>query len=80
MSHTPHDLAADFPTFTDRIRRLKSEDAHFARLVEEYHDVNRDIHRAETNVTPVDDMHDIEMRKTRMRLKDQIARTLGAIV
>ena len=80
MGHTPHELAADFPKLADDISRLKAEDAHFARLVEEYHTVNRAIHRAETNVTPTDDMHDLEMRKQRMRLKDQIARALGALV
>lgn len=79
MSHTPHELAADFPDQIEVIHKLKSENAHFARLMDEYHMVNRDIHRAETNVSPVDDMHDIEMRKKRMQLKDEIARMLGAI-
>ncbi|MDY6859393.1 MAG: YdcH family protein, partial [Pseudomonadota bacterium] len=51
---------------------------HFAKLVDEYHEVNRAIHRAETNVEPTDDFHDAEMRKTRLTLKDQIARLLAA--
>lgn len=73
MSHTPHELSEDFPDKVDRIHELKQENAHFARLVEQYHDVNRAVHRAETDVEPTDDLHMTEMRRERMRLKDEIA-------
>lgn len=72
MSHTPHELAADFPEHADRISALRQTDAHFARLVEAYHDVNRNVHRAETDVEPVSDAHMADLRKTRMTLKDEI--------
>ena len=72
MSHTPHELAADFPEHADRISALRQTNAHFARLVEEYHDVNRDVHRAETDVEPVSDAHMAALRKPRMALKDEI--------
>lgn len=72
MSHTPHELSEEFPQSTDLIHKLKGTDAHFAKLVDEYHVVNRDVHRAETNVEPTDDLHLTEMRKTRLNLKDQI--------
>ncbi|MCC5964643.1 MAG: DUF465 domain-containing protein [Natronohydrobacter sp.] len=78
MSHTPHELAEEFPLAAELIHRLKQENAHFARLAEEYHDVNRAIHRAETLVEPVAESHESELRRTRMRLKDEIARILGA--
>lgn len=42
MSNTPHDLYEDFPEKTDAIHALKASNAHFARLVDEYHAVNRD--------------------------------------
>ena len=61
----------------DRITTLKSVDAHFARMVERYHELNRAIHRAETNVEPTDDLHMVEMRKERMHLKDQVAAALN---
>ena len=77
MSHTPHELAEEFPDKLDRIHELKEGDAHFRRLFDEYHDVNRAIHRAETNVEPCDHFREEEMRKTRMHLKDQIAMMLG---
>ena len=76
MSHTPHELAEEFPDATDAIHDLKMSDAHFARLAEEYHTVNRAIHRAETMVEPTSEAHEQEMRRERMRLKDEIARIL----
>ena len=78
MSHTPHELAEEFPQAVELMHRLKLEDAHFARLSEEYHDVNRAIHRAETLVEPVAEAHETELRRARMRLKDEIARMFTA--
>ena len=72
MSHTPHELAEDFPEHAERMHNLKMSDPHFARLFDEYHTINRAIHRAETSVEPVEDTAEFEMRKTRMRLKDEI--------
>ena len=76
MSHTPHELAEEFPAEADRISALKQTDAHFARLVEEYHEVNRAVHRAETHVEPVGEAHESELRRRRMQLKDEIRRQL----
>ncbi len=77
MSHVPHELHEEFPQQADRMMKLKEEDAHFSRLHDEYHKINRAIHRAETDVEPTDDAHMTEMRKQRMHLKDEIARILG---
>lgn len=72
MTHTPHELAEEFPEHVEKMHTLKLMDAHFSRLFDEYHDVNRAIHRAETNVEPTADFHMEDMRKHRMRLKDEI--------
>ena len=32
MSHTPHELAEEFPTHVDAMHKLKTEDSHFAKL------------------------------------------------
>lgn len=77
MSHTPHELAEDFPNQAELIHQLKQSDAHFARLVDDYHEINGAVHRAETDVEPTDDLHLNEMRKQRMVLKDQIAQKLA---
>ncbi|RLK11158.1 YdcH family protein [Ruegeria conchae] len=72
MSHTPHELAEEFPDKIDTISQLKQTDAHFARLADEYHEVNRVVHRAETNVEPMEELAEVELRKKRAVLKDQI--------
>lgn len=76
MSHTPHELAEEFADHIEKMSALKQSDAHFAKLFNDYHEINRAVHRAETNVEPTDDAHMAEMRKERMHLKDQIARIL----
>ena len=78
MSHTPHELAEEFPEHGQKIHDLKLYNAHFAKLVEEYHEINRAVHRAETNVEPTDELHEGELRKKRMALKDEIWRMLQA--
>lgn len=78
MSHTPHELHDDFPDYAARITELKTRDAHFARLADEYHEINRTVHRAETNVEPVDTLAEQDMRKKRAALKDELYRMLTA--
>jgi uncharacterized protein YdcH (DUF465 family) len=77
MSHTPHELAEEFPQEADKIHELKTSNPHFAKLMDHYHEVNRAVHRAETGVEPVDDFTDAKMRKERMALKDEIAGMLA---
>lgn len=78
MTHTPHELHEAFPDQADKVQTLKASDPHFARLADEYHDLNRAIHRAETDVAPTDDLHMADMRKQRLHLLDQIAAMLRA--
>jgi uncharacterized protein len=78
MSHTPHELAEEFPDQSARIHELRSANAHFARLCDEYHQVNRAVHRAETRVDVLSAEHEAELRRTRMHLKDEIATLLRA--
>lgn len=72
MSNTPHELAEDFPELADRIHELKVSNPHFARLADEYHDVNRHIHRHESGIQPASETHETELRKRRIVLKDEI--------
>lgn len=76
MTHVPHELTEEFPHLQQKISDLKANNGHFARLFDEYHTLNRSIHRAETNVEPTDDYHMLDMRKQRLRLKDELASLL----
>jgi uncharacterized protein YdcH (DUF465 family) len=78
MSHVPHELAEEFPGQEQKIHELKIGDAHFASLADKYHEVNRAVHRAETNIEPTDDANLAQMRKERLALKDEIARAIAA--
>ncbi|MBV7396809.1 YdcH family protein [Mameliella sediminis] len=72
MSHTPHELAEEFPEFADKMHELKQSDAHFTKLADEYHEINRQVHRAETNVEPMEQLAEDQLRKQRAVLKDEI--------
>ncbi|MGI9370009.1 MAG: YdcH family protein [Ruegeria sp.] len=72
MSHTPHELAEEFPDKVELMSQLKQTDAHFARLADEYHEINRTVHRAETNVEPMEELAEVDLRKKRAALKDDI--------
>lgn len=76
MPHTPHELNEEFPHLADRIHALKVSSLHFAHLAEKYHALNRAIHRAETNVEPMEQLAETTLRKQRAALKDEIATLL----
>ncbi|MEO0980342.1 MAG: YdcH family protein [Pseudomonadota bacterium] len=78
MSHVPHELHEEFPEAAEAIHALKTNDAHFSRLADEYHTINREVHRIETNVEPAADDVLEDLKKKRLHLKDQIAAMLTA--
>ncbi|MEP5169271.1 MAG: YdcH family protein [Shimia thalassica] len=79
MSHVPHELAEEFPEFVEKMSELKVSDAHFAKMFEDYHELNRKVHRAETNVEPREELSEVDLRKRRGSLKDEIYAYLKAL-
>lgn len=77
-AHTPNELADVFPDDTDALHRLKLTDAHFARLAEQHHAVNREIHRVETGIEAAGDERVEALKKERLHLLDEIAAMLEA--
>ncbi len=73
MSHTPNDLRDEFPEAMDVLHQLKVSDAHFATLADRYHDLNREIHRAESDVEPASDTRLETLKKQRLALLDEIS-------
>lgn len=76
MSNTPHTLQEEFPGKAAEISALKVSDAHFARLLSEYDEVNDKVHRAETRLDLLTEAEEEVLRKTRSHIKDQIAAAL----
>lgn len=72
MSHVPHELAEEFPEFVALMSELKTSDAHFVKLFDEYHELNRKVHRAETNVEPREELSEVDLRKRRGAVKDEV--------
>ena len=78
MTHTPHELAAEFPADTALLHRLKLEDPHFIKLADRYHEVNRTIHRSAAEVEPLGDEALESLKRERLTLLDQVAALLAA--
>ena len=67
-----HDLIHELPEHRERIHELKTENNHFSRLFDEYHDVNHEIRRIEMEIEPTSDVYLEERKKQRLLLKDQL--------
>lgn len=72
MSNTPHELHEEFPELVEKMHALKVSDAHFSKLSEDYHELNRKVHRAETSVEPRSESSETDLRKRRAAVKDEI--------
>ncbi|GGD55347.1 YdcH family protein [Croceicoccus mobilis] len=70
--HTPNELTKIFARDRELVTRLKQEDAHFARLAEEYHEVNREVHRIEAETEAASDERTEAAKKKRLALLDEI--------
>jgi len=67
-----HDLHHEFPEYRDQIHALKTSSGHFAQLFDEYHDVNRHVVSVETNIELATDFELEDLKKRRLKLKDEI--------
>jgi uncharacterized protein YdcH (DUF465 family) len=71
-----HDLHHEFPQFEERIHELKISDNHFRKLFDEYHQINKDIHRVESSNIYTDAELN-EMRLKRIHLKDELFKMIN---
>lgn len=69
---TEHTLINEFPELREKIHELKMKDHHFAKLFDEYHVVDHEIHRIEQEVETPSDSYTEEQKKKRLHLKDQL--------
>ena len=72
MQIEKHTLVNDFPEHQHTIRHLKMNDNHFAKLFDEYHELESEVHHIEKNDTPVADDYLESLKKRRVHLKDQL--------
>lgn len=72
-AHTPHELHDEFPHDAEALHRLKLSNAHFAKLAERHHQVNREIHRIATEIEAASDERLEVLKRERLHLLDEIA-------
>lgn len=77
MSHVQHELADEFPDDHQILHNLKLNDAHFAKLSEAHHDLNREIHRIESGVEATSDDRLESLKKQRLTLLDDVAQIIA---
>ncbi|MEZ5479048.1 MAG: DUF465 domain-containing protein [Thiolinea sp.] len=71
-----HDLLHEFPEHKDRIHTLKMENNHFARLFEEYHELDHQLLRIQQEIeTPADQVVE-ELKLKRLHLKDEMLKMI----
>ncbi len=78
MSDTIHHLHDEFPEHAEKMIALKSADEAFAKLYDDYHEINAQVIEAETLERPTGHFHEEDMKKQRALLKDEIYRMLTA--
>ena len=71
-----HDIAHEFPEYSEKMRDLKMTDAHFAKLFNEYDEDNHAIKKYELGGAVISDEALEIMKKKRLNLKDQIYQRL----
>jgi len=73
-----HDLVHELPEFKDKIHQLKTNNAHFAKLFNEYDELDHAVRRSETGVENHSDDYLDGMKKRRLALKDELFQMLRA--
>jgi uncharacterized protein len=67
-----HSLAHDLPEYKEKIHTLKTSDAHFSRLFDEYHTTDKEIHRIEVGAEVSSDVYLETLKKKRLHAKDAL--------
>ncbi|UCE31067.1 MAG: DUF465 domain-containing protein [Burkholderiales bacterium] len=73
-----HDLPHEFPEYGARIEALKASNEEFARLAGEYEAVNKEIVAVEEGAEVMDGFSLEDLKKKRLRLKDELYAMLRA--
>lgn len=71
-----HDLVHELPEYREQIHELKISNKHFARLFDEYHEVDHEVRRVEQQIETPSDSYTEELKKKRLHLKDELYKML----
>ncbi|MDF1629145.1 MAG: YdcH family protein [Alcanivoracaceae bacterium] len=80
MTVEKHDLLHELPEYREQIHDLKMTNNHFAKLFDQYHDVDHEVRRIETGVETTSDDYLEQRKKARLKLKDEMYAMLREVV
>ena len=72
MQLEKHSLLNDLPEHHHTIRHLKMNDSHFARLFDQYHELENEVHTIEEQDSAVSDQYIEALKQKRLQLKDEL--------
>jgi uncharacterized protein len=73
-----HDLLHEFPEFKEKIHSLKTNDNHFKKLFDEYHELEHEIHRINNGTENVTDEFMHSLKAKLLHLKDELYSILSS--
>ena len=76
MTVEHHALINDLPEYKDAIHALKVSYAHFARLMEDYHKLTREVERIENEGNSTSDEIEAALKTRRVKLKDELVKII----
>jgi uncharacterized protein YdcH (DUF465 family) len=71
-----HSLAQDHPEFREAIHDMKTNNAHFSRLLSEYEKLDKEIVRLEQGLEHIADLELDALKLSRVQLKDDLVSQL----
>ena len=77
MTALPDDLAEEFAGKAEIIHRLKLQDAHFRRLLDDNHGLWKQIQQIQKGIAPAEDEALETLEKQRLAILDEIARLIA---
>ena len=67
-----HDLLHEFPEHQDKIHHLKTENHHFRKLFDDYHELDHQLLRIKTGIEIATDEAIKELKSKSLHLKDEL--------
>lgn len=72
-----HSLLNEFPEFSEKIHKMKTENAHFRKLFDEYHEIEHEIRRIKTGTENTSDEVLNQLKIKLLQHKDNLYQMLA---
>lgn len=79
MESHHHKIGEEFPEYREQIHSLKMRDAHFARVLRNWEEIDKRIARAASRIELMSEDDEEQLRRKRLELKDELYTMLRGI-